>query len=151
MSASAAQGEGVPGRVVVANVNGLRRASKRHHLYHALGEGRWDVALLVETHCDGDEEAAAWLHEGAGPGLTWPGLAFWCHGSRRARGVAVLVRTGFAAADLRVDYADLEGCSECRGLRAPPPHGGRPSPCTHLSSPNLAPRSLPPGARSVSR
>ena len=109
MSASAAGGEGVPGRVVVANVNGLRRASKRHHLFHALGEGRWDIALLVETHCDGDEEAAAWLHEGAGPGLPWQGLAFWCHGSRRARGVAVLVRAGFAAADLRVDYADSEG------------------------------------------
>ena len=109
MSATAPPAAAMPARLVVANVNGLHSARKRHHLFHALGEGRWDVALLVETHCEGPEQARAWLQEGAGPGLPWQGDAFWCHGTRRSRGVAILVRAGFAAADLRVDYTDTDG------------------------------------------
>ena len=109
MSSPLPEGEGLPARVLVANVNGLHSPRKRHHLFHTLGEGRWDVALVVETHCEGPDMAAAWMQEGAGPGLPWPGTALWCHGTRRARGVCILFRAGFAVRDARVDFQDTDG------------------------------------------
>ena len=74
---------------------------------HVLCAG-WDVVVLSETHCGGPEVAAKWLRDGAGPGKPWLGQAFWSHGTSASRGVAVLLRQGFAA-KAKVAFADSDG------------------------------------------
>ena len=78
------------------NVNGIRDASRRRALFSALLRGPWQVIVLLETHCEGDEEARRWVQEGAGPGMPWQGSAYWCHGPDRRRGVGVLVHHSWA-------------------------------------------------------
>ena len=75
----------VPRALLHLNVNGLRGGPKRRELFAALLRGPWDAVVLVETHCASDEEAHAWLREGAGHGMPWQGRAFWSHGTAAAQ------------------------------------------------------------------
>lgn len=59
-----------------------------------LQEQRWDLVCLQETHHANADQALAWCREGAGPGLSWRGEAFWNAGTSASRGVAILVRAG---------------------------------------------------------
>jgi len=82
----------LPSSVISINVNGLRDARKRQHLFACLLDGPWQLILLQETHTANDEEVQQWMQEGAGPGRPWQGLGFWGHsGNQRSRGVAVLI------------------------------------------------------------
>jgi hypothetical protein len=97
-----------PSKLLAVNVNGLAAKDKRRAFFkHVLSAG-WDVVVLSETHCGGPDVAAKWLKEGAGPGKPWLGQAFWSHGTSASRGVAVLLRQGFAA-KAKVEFADSDG------------------------------------------
>jgi len=97
-----------PSKLLAVNVNGLAAKAKRRAFFkHVLSAG-WDVVVLSETHCGGPEVAAKWLKDGAGPGKPWLGQAFWSHGTSASRGVAVLLRQGFAP-KAKVEFADGNG------------------------------------------
>ena len=72
------------------NVNGLSAPAKRTALFSRLTELPHDVIVLQETHCEGDGSANAWLRVGAGARRPWGGTAFWSHGQRASKGVAIL-------------------------------------------------------------
>ena len=97
-----------PSKLLAVNVNGLAAKDKRRAFFKHLLSAGWDVVVLSETHCGGPEVAASWLRDGAGPGRPWLGQAFWSHGTSASRGVAVLVRQGFAA-KVKVEFADSSG------------------------------------------
>ena len=78
-------------RVVAHNVNGMRALPKRRALFDGLTRGAWDVAVLSETHTDADDDVGAWLAAARGAGRPWHGRAFWAHGQRGSRGVAILL------------------------------------------------------------
>ena len=64
--------------------------------------------VLSETHCGSREVATKWLRDGAGPGKPWLGEALWSNGTSQSRGVAVLLRHGFAP-KAKVEFSDGEG------------------------------------------
>ena len=99
--------------VLAVNVNGLSASRKRRAFFLQLLQGNWDVIVLTETHCPSSDTAERWLREGAGPGQPWLGTAHWNHGTSRSRGVAVLMRSGYACAEVKRDYA----CDSGRVLR----------------------------------
>ena len=103
------------------NVNGLSAPAKRTALFSRLTELPHDVIVLQETHCEGDGSANAWLRVGAGAGRPWGGTAFWSHGQRASRGVAILFRAGFSGSDVRVEFSD----SSSNALPAPSYGAGR--------------------------
>lgn len=61
----------LPASIISVNVNGLRDARKRQHLFACLLEGPWQIILLQETHTANDDEVQQWMREGAGPGRPW--------------------------------------------------------------------------------
>ncbi len=85
-----------PGKLLAVNVNGLAGPSKRKAFLRFVMDGAWDVLVLSETHCGDLAVARAWLKEGAGHGKPWLGQDFWALGTSASRGVAVLLRHGFA-------------------------------------------------------
>ena len=85
-----------PAKLLAVNVNGLAGESKRKAFLRFVMDAAWDVLVLSETHCGDLAVARKWLKEGAGPGKPWLGLDFWAHGTSASRGVAVLLRHGFA-------------------------------------------------------
>jgi exonuclease III len=95
-------------RLLSLNVNGLSFVAKRRALFSRLFELGHDIIVLQETHCDGDETADAWLRAGAGAGRPWGGRAFWSHGRRASRGVAVLFRAGFPGSDFEIEFTDSD-------------------------------------------
>lgn len=104
-------------RIVSVNVNGLSSAVKRRALFAGLGRQQHDIAVLQETHLASDEDAEALLAQGSGTGRPWAGRAFWSHGRRAARGVAVLFAPGFAGIDIQTDYSDGAATDGGRVLR----------------------------------
>ena len=94
---------------VAVNVNGLNGDAKRSTLFRRLHEEQPAVAVLCETHCEGDVRARAWEQEGAGPGRPWLGHAAWHHGTRQSRGVAVLVDPRFVDGAVTVHHRDGTG------------------------------------------
>ena len=97
-----------PAKLLAVNVNGLAGKNKRRAFFKHVLSTSWDVLVLSETHCGGPDVAAKWLRGGAGPGKPWLGQAFWSHGTSASRGVAVLLRQGFAA-KAKVEFADTAG------------------------------------------
>jgi hypothetical protein len=97
-----------PATLLAVNVNGLSGDAKRRAFLQFAATAAWDVLVLTETHCEGAEVATRWLREGAGPGKPWLGHAFWSHGGTASRGVAVLLRHGFAP-KAKIEYADQHG------------------------------------------
>ncbi len=93
--------------VLAVNVNGLSASRKRRAFFLQLLQGNWDVIALMETHCPSSDIAEQWLREGAG--RPWLGTAHWNHGTSRSRGVAVLMRSGYACAEVSMDYAYESG------------------------------------------
>ena len=104
-------------RFLSVNVNGLCGQDKRRVLFHTLQASHWDVVALQETHHADDAEALRWQQEGAGPTKPWLGPAFWAHGSRGQRVVALLFREG-ASIDPQPElvYTDPGGRFLCARL-----------------------------------
>ena len=94
-------------RVVAHNVNGVRALSKRRALFDGLARGAWDVVVLSETHTAADDDVEAWLAAARGAGRPWEGRAFWAHGQRGSRGVAILLG-GHICSDTDVDTTFIE-------------------------------------------
>jgi len=86
-------------------------------LFAGLGRGQHDVAVLLETHLAGDDDACALISQGSGAGRPWAGRALWSHGRRAARGVAVLFAPGFAGNDIQSEYTDAAAAESGRVLR----------------------------------
>jgi exonuclease III len=97
-----------PAKLLAVNVNGLAGKNKRRAFFKHVLSTSWYVLVLSETHCGGPDVAAKWLRGGAGPGKPWLGQAFWSHGTSASRGVAVLLRQGFAA-KAKIEFADTAG------------------------------------------
>lgn len=95
--------------LLTINVNGLGDRRKRQTLFNSLEQLGCDVVVLLETHCSGSDEAAAWLRGGAGEGRPWLGAAHWAHGAANARGVGILFKRSFSASQITVDYAAQNG------------------------------------------
>ncbi|KAI8462203.1 MAG: hypothetical protein J3K34DRAFT_476551 [Monoraphidium minutum] len=95
--------------LVSHNVNGLGFQNKRRVLLARLNTLGCDVAALQETHTPDDATAAAWLRDGTSAGRTWGGRAFWAHGTRGSRGVAILLGPGLAGVDASTEYTDDAG------------------------------------------
>lgn len=102
-------------RILGLNVNGLSIHAKRKALFSRLSEMGQDIVILQETHCDGDDTAEAWVRAGAGAGRPWGGKAFWSHGRRASRGVAVLFKAGFPGTDFNVEFTDASSAPDRRG------------------------------------
>lgn len=96
-----------PAKLLAVNVNGLAGASKRKAFLQFVMDAAWDVLLLSETHCGGLAVVHKWLKEGAGPGKPWLGAHFWAHGTSASRGVAILLRHGFAP-KAKIELEDRE-------------------------------------------
>jgi exonuclease III len=111
--------------LVSLNVNGLSSAAKRHALFLRLGVLSHDIVVLQETHCGGDDSAAAWLKAGAGAGRPWMGRAFWSHGQKSSRGVAILFKNSFAATEVAVEYSDSAAPHAADATGGPSADGGR--------------------------
>lgn len=75
-------------KVVSLNVNGLNVPSKRRIIFDHLRKSGANVCLLQETHAT-LTSAPLWRSE-------WGGPAFFNHGTRGSRGVAILVSRSFA-------------------------------------------------------
>lgn len=72
-----------PIRGLSLNVNGLKSRSKRRAIFMLIRDGRYDFALLQETHCTPDL-APIWQAE-------WGGQVYSSHGSSNSRGVLTLI------------------------------------------------------------
>lgn len=70
-------------KVVSLNVNGLNIPHKRRILFDHLRKTKADLFLIQETHSTPDS-AKRWE-------LEWGSKAFFCHGTKSSRGVAILV------------------------------------------------------------
>lgn len=106
MGGSAPRGLARRYALVSHNINGLSQTRKRRALFARLAALRCDVVALQETHAPDDATAMAWLRDGAGAGRPWGGRAFWAHGTRGSRGVAVLLGPGLAGADAHIEFTD---------------------------------------------
>ena len=73
--------------------------------------------MLLETHLAGDDDACSLISQGSGAGRPWAGQAFWSHGQRAARGVAVLFSPGFAGRDIQTEHTDAAAAEGGRVLR----------------------------------
>ena len=95
-------------RVVTHNVNGMRALPKRRALFDGLLRGGWDVAVLTETHTAADDDVEAWLAAARGAGHPWDGRAFWAHGRRGSRGVAILLGNSICSNsdDTAIEFTD---------------------------------------------
>lgn len=102
--------------VVSHNVNGIRDTRKRAALFHRLAAfGSQLVVLLQETHCAPEDDVGRWLSTALGEGRPWGGHAYWAHGRRGCRGVAVLLGSGIANDDIRVEYSDTDAGAQDSG------------------------------------
>ena len=101
-------------RVVTHNVNGMRALSKRRALFDGLLRGRWDAAVITETHTAVDDDVEAWLATARGTGHPWDGRAFWAHGRRGSRGVAILLGTNICSNndDTAIEFTDTTAGSD---------------------------------------
>ena len=95
-------------RVVTHNVNGMRALPKRRALFDGLLRGGWDAAVLTETHTAADDDVDAWLAAARGSGHPFDGRAFWAHGRRGSRGVAILLGTNICSNsdDAAIEFSD---------------------------------------------
>jgi hypothetical protein len=96
-----------PAKLLAVNVNGLAGEAKRKAFLQFVMDSAWDVLVLSETHCGELSIACQWLKEGAGPGKPWLGAHFWALGTSASRGVAVLLRYGFAP-KAKIEFEDSE-------------------------------------------
>ena len=94
-----------PAKLLAVNVNGLARDDKRKAFLQFVMDSAWDVLVLSETHCGELGVAHKWLKEGAGPGKPWLGEHFWALGTSASRGVAILLRHGFAP-EAKLEFVD---------------------------------------------
>ena len=102
---------GPPLRLIVQNVNGLGSRKKRQSFFKRLQcmHPRPDIALVIESHTGSDQQSLGWVQEGSGPGQPWLGPSFWHHGTRRSRGVGILIREGLCISEPQVLHRDSAG------------------------------------------
>ena len=101
--------------VVCHNVNGIRGGAKRRALLRAVTDGRYHVVILQETHTDPSDDVDGWLAAAAGTGAPWGGPAFWAHGRRGSRGVAVLLSPAFDGVNPSIEFTDYNDDEDARG------------------------------------
>ena len=82
------------------NVNGMGEAVKRKAIFKKLRDLSNDICLLQETHSTPSTQQL-WTNE-------WGGSAFFSHGSRSSRGVAIMMKRGL---NYKMDQivVDIEG------------------------------------------
>lgn len=71
-------------RGISLNVNGLKSRNKRRAIFALIRDGKYDFALLQETHCTAELEHI-WQSE-------WGGSMFSSHGASNSRGVLTLLQ-----------------------------------------------------------
>jgi hypothetical protein len=86
----------------------MRALPKRRALFDGLLRGGWDAAVLTETHTAADDDVDAWLAAARGSGHPFDGRAFWAHGRRGSRGVAILLGTNICSNsdDAAIEFSD---------------------------------------------
>ena len=75
-------------KVISLNVRGIRTFEKRKSIFNWLIKQSADMCFLQETYST-EEIENQWKAQ-------WPGEIFFAHGSIHSRGVAILIRKGFA-------------------------------------------------------
>ena len=83
--------------VATLNVNGLRNGVKRNVIFENLQRKKFSLIFLQETHSEvGDEQL--WENE-------WKGVIHFNHGSRKSRGVAILIsdKSGLVVTNIHKD------------------------------------------------
>lgn len=94
-------GEAMEGtKVVSLNVNGLNVPAKRRAVFDHLRKSKAHLCLVQETHSTSGTEGI-WKSE-------WGGPAFFAHGTRSSRGVAILVSRDFNLTVINL-HTDKEG------------------------------------------
>ena len=87
-------------RIGSFNVRGINNHNKRISIFNWVKNKSFDVMLLQETF-SAEQDVNVWQSE-------WEGPAYFAHGTKHSRGVAILIRKGF-------DFQPIDVIHDCNG------------------------------------
>ena len=86
--------------ILSLNIRGLNDAQKRHSVFQSFINSKHNIFCIQETHCN-VTDIDQWKSE-------WPGESHWNRGSRKARGVTILIHPKFECETSNLDM-DFNG------------------------------------------